>query len=253
MIKLDIQHIREYTFCPESYRLSYVVNQCPTEFTSITRLYEYAIQRAAYRFFWSAFSGAPLTMGQLRKSFGDNFIGHRTKEETIAMNTNSNKDVAAMHEQRGVQSINKFYSRFVDDMGTPILINEEYELTVGDVLLKGTFPIIREYADEIELLDIRCDHSYFKRNTEWMIINHDIALIAAGLAFKQIFQTDIKTFKVYMLGSGKTHVIHKKLTDLERFYTTVTSVGKAIQNGIYFPSFNTNCLNCAYYNQCVVT
>ena len=253
MITLDIQQIKDYMFCPESYRLSYVANQCPTQYSSVTRLYEYAMQSAAYRFFWSAFKGEPLSIGKLRKSFGDLFIGKRSKIETMAMNTDSKFEIAAMYEQRGAQSINEFYKRFINDIGTPILINEDYELAVGGVLLKGSFPIIREYNGEIEMLDIRSDYTYFKRNTEWIIINHDISLIAAGLAFKQVFQTDIKAIKVYMLGTGHIHTLHKKLTDLERFYTTVASVGRAIQHGIYFPSYNINCLNCAYYNKCVVT
>ena len=222
-------------------------------YTSVTRLFEYAMQKAAYRFFWTEFSGEPLTIQQLRRSFGDLFIGRRSKKKTLTINTDNHRDVMAMHEQHGVNCINKFYKRFVDDTGIPIIINTDYELVTGDVLLKGTLPVIREYNDEIELLDVRSDNTFFKRNTEWLIINHDIELIAAGLAFKQIFQTDIKTFKVYMLTSGKIHTIQKDLTALERFYTTVNSVGKAILNGIYFPSYNYNCLNCAYYKKCIVT
>jgi hypothetical protein len=240
-------------YCPESYRLSYVASELPSQYTSVTRLYEYAMQKAAYRFFWSAFAGEPLTMGQLRETFGQMFIGQRSKVRTIAMSTNPKADPATLYEQRGVESINRFYRRWVDDIGTPIIINEDYELRVGDVLLKGTLPVLREYQNDIELLDFRSDYTYFKRSTEWMIMSHDIALIAAGLAFKHIFDTDVKAFRVYMLGSGSTHIIQKKLTALERFHTTVTSVGRAIQNGIYFPSYNTNCLNCAYYQRCVVT
>jgi len=255
MLKLDIGHIKDYMYCPYLYCKSYVTLERRHKWSSVSQWYEHAMRETVTRFFTGVMNSDIMNIRELKQAFGKIFIGTRNQLETLQMSTNVQRDVLANHEARAVTVLTRFLDRFgsLKQLGNVIAVNLEYELTVGETLISGTLPVIREFNGDIEMLDVRNDVTVYRRNTARKTVKFDPELLAAGMAFDEMFgdRSKLKSFKCYMLGTARLYNVSKRITQTERFTEAVLAVSKAIQHEIYYPVQNYNCMSCVYYDRCI--
>ena len=247
---LTLDQIRDYTYCPKLCKLTYIDNLMKSRDALIELRFDTAMKQTANYFFYSVQDKTVPSIKDIRKKFGDLYIGNRTISETAMLNK-SRRNIARILENRSINMLSNFHSKFSVEHGVPILINKEYELKIGNTLVKGTFPIIRETNDkEIEILHFYVDYSIYLRDTLPITVKYDPLITASSLAFKKLYGSTINCHTYYGMASGNQVRINKTKSDYKSFIQMVNGISSAIQNNIFYPVWNNNCINCAYNKIC---
>lgn len=247
---LTLEQIRDYTYCPKFYKLCHVDDVMKSKDALIEYKFDTAMKQTANFFFYSIQDGTIPSIKDIRKKFGDLYIGNRTVSETAMLNK-SKRNLARILENRSIDMLSNFYNKFSVEHGVPILVNKEYELKIGDTIVQGKFPIIRETNDKnIEILHFYVDSTMYLRETLPVTMKYDINITASALAFNTMYGNKIDDHTYYGLYTGNEIKISKTKSDYKSFIQMVNGVSSAIQNNIFYPVWNNNCINCAYNKSC---
>lgn len=248
-MELTIKQIQDYTYCPKFYKLCHIDNLKKSKDANIENHFQNAVDRTIYHFFYSIQDGTVPSIKELKKKFGDLYIGERTLAETSTL-SRSHRDLARILESKSTTMLNNLYDKYSTSYGVPILIDKEYELKIKDIIVKGNIPIIRETPDKvIEMLHFYVDTTRATRNTLPLAMKYDISTIASSFAFETLYG-EIGQHTCYGVLSNKSVSLSNDKSQYKRLYSMVIEISTAIQRGLFYPVMNNNCINCAYNKIC---
>lgn len=248
-MELTIKQIQDYTYCPKFYKLCHIDNLMKSKDANIENNFQNAIERTMYHFFYSVQDGTIPSLKELKKKFGDLYIGERSIAETTILGR-SHRDLSRILENKSSTMLNNFYDKYSTSHGVPILIDKDYELKINNIIVKGNIPIIRETTDKvIEMLHFYVDTTRTTRDTLPLAMKYDISTIASSLAFESLYG-NLEQHTCYNVISSKSISIQNDKSQYKRLSNMVTQISTAIQNKLFYPVMNNKCINCAYNKTC---
>lgn len=251
-MEITIQQLQDYMYCPKLYKLCHIDKKSRSRDANIQMHFDNCMKQTGYYFFYRIQDGTVLSLKEFRRRFGELYIGNRTMAQTALLDR-SHRNLARILEKRAINMLNNFYDKYSEDYGVPILINKEYQLKIGKTILKGQIPIIRENSNkQIEILHFYVDSNMYRKYALPIITKYDIPITASSLAFEKIYKTS-QQHVCYGMYSGKEMKVNKDKKDYDSFCNTVKSVSTAIENELFYPILNNNCINCAYNKICART
>lgn len=248
-ITLSIQEVKDYLYCPKYYKLSHIDKVPQPSSANAERCFEESIRQTIFFFFNNIQASRVLSLAQLRKKFGDLYIGSRTVEETLFL-SRSWRNTARKLEKLGIPTIKNFYDRFSDSHGFPIMVNKPYSLKIGNTTVTGHIPIIRETANKkIEMLDIYVTTKRSDANTLQTLSELDISSTASMLAFKKLYGEDVN-LSIYSPYTKHMLSVTKSKKVYEVFFNLIKNVSTSMERNLYYPVLNQSCVSCIYNDKC---
>lgn len=248
-MKLSIKQIKDYNYCPRMYKYAHVDGIYSGKITTVENFFDDCIKQTVYWFFYNIQDNIVPSIKEVKKKFGDLFVGSRSVGETIFMDRIQRNTARAL-ENKSIDMLKHFHDMYKDNHGIPILVNKDYEIKIGNAMITGTIPIIRENrAQQIEMLSFYTDSKNSKIVLASMI-RYDIETTASSLAFKTLFNKIPDKHTYYSLNSSEECNINKSPNQYQDFIEMIESISKAIQLELYHPVYNDNCIGCAYNKLC---
>lgn len=162
----------------------------------------------------------------------------------------SHRDLARVLEVKSTTMLSNFYDRFSEAYGVPILVDKDFELKMNDTIVKGNIPIIRETPDKvIEMLHLYVDTTYASRSILPLAIKYNISTVISTFAFEKIYGTMVQN-TCYGVMTGKSLSLNIDPSHFNKLSSMVTQISTAIQNNLFYPVMNNNCINCSYNKIC---
>ena len=248
-MELTIKQIQDYTYCPKFYKLCHIDNLKKSKDANIENHFKNAVERTMYHFFYCVQDGNIPSLRELKKKFGDLYIGERTLAETMLLGRSS-RDLATVLEKKSTTMLSNFYDKYSTEHGVPILVDKEYELKINEVVVKGNIPIIRETPEHtIEMLHFYIDTTRDMKNVMPLALRYNISTVISTFAFEKIYGTMVEN-TCYGVISGKSLSVRAPKTQFNRLSNMITAISTAIENELFYPVMNNNCINCAYNKIC---
>lgn len=235
--KYRIDSIKEYCYCPLYYRFK---NESSTaaEMTGAA-LHRECIRRVAYYILYASQGDRFPTRAGVKGAYGR--LLKAVFGSSRARNLSASTLASGLEQCLGVHDFLKRYC------GRPVLINKKYTLDLGEAVVEGTMDAVLETRDTLLELVILAES---KTGTDRIAVACDLAVIAAALACRQLLTRPPDNVLVYYFRSGTFERIKLNARDVHCMEKIISSVIKAIESGIYYPSAGRDCRSCQYSAFC---
>lgn len=141
-------------------------------------------------------------------------------------------------------------SRFANWMSIeqPIIvdINTPYTLVIGDVEVKGNLSPIFKKGEKHEFVIT----DFGKRIQDQTWLDFKLKYTIDAYIYRELFETDIAGIRVHNVKHNKDLKTMRMNVDYQRMETTIRSIGKAIQEGIYYTRESFTCPSCPAASYC---
>lgn len=257
-IELTVDELHSYLQCPAKYMFKHKKGLHGEENRNI--LFKRAIHKTIDYFFFSIMNSQMPTLGHLKDKWESTYVellGDIERSDVLATSRayESKWNVKRSPDFiRGIEMIYSFYSFNKDNPGTPIAVDHEYRVPIGDVIIRGKFELVREIEDRetkkryVEIVDFKTS----EKPLEYMLVKHDMNLLLASYAFRNLFKTKEDRMKYHYLPTGRDIVINKTDDDFGRIESIVKGIGCAIKDEHFYPRQTFMCRSCELKEICDV-
>lgn len=234
MIKLTEQQIVDYLYCPAKYDMKYNKGMDFPDYVNL----KMAVMIVAKYFCTHLMNNKILTPGELKKKWDivcNQYIDFFKADPKRSL--------------MGMSYLTAMYEYFKQNKINVIDVDTSYFLKIGNVELTGCMggPIVGpdiKTPKEILYLDFGS-----KRQSQ-MTLDMKLKYSLDALAYKVSLQRDLNGMRIFYAKNKVISVTTRNKHDFNRIITTVSNVGKAIENNIYFPRENVLCDNCPANKYC---
>ncbi len=145
---------------------------------------------------------------------------------------------------QGMELLYDFYNYEKQKEQFVIAVNQDYVIEVGDILLRGSFDLIREIGNKLEVVVIM-HNPPVKINLE-----RDLSLTAASYAFHNLYKIPQVRLNLFSLQPLQELYAMRSVDDYLFFNEVVTRVVEAIRKRIYYPRISSDCGECFFQFAC---
>lgn len=250
--KYGIDSIKEYCYCPLYYRFKNESSMAAE--TTGAALHRECIRRVAYYILYASQGDRFPTRAGVKGAYGR--LLKAVFGSSQARNLSASMLASGLEQCLGVHDFLKRYG------GRPVLINKKYTLDLGEAVVEGTMDAVLETRDTLNygnegringqrrpLLELVI-LAESKTGTDRVAVTCDLAVIAAALACRQLLARPLDNVLVYYFRSGTFERIKLNARDVHCMEKIISSVIKAIESGIYYPSAGRDCRSCQYSAFC---
>lgn len=260
-LEITVDELHTYLHCPAKYRFEFIHGIQGEK--SKSEKFKEALHKTIYYFFYSVMNEKLPTLANLKDKWAatcEAYFGDEIKKESIlsirpGFNKDGRRDILHYPEFiKGMEMLNHFYQFNKDNPGTPIAVDYDYRVAMGDVIIKGKFELIREIVDKedgkryIEIVDFKTND----RPLEYVLVKNDMNLMLASYAFRNLFKTEEDRTKYHYMSSGRDIVVRFKGNDYGRIQSIVHGVTHGIREKHFYPRQTFMCKNCGHKDICAV-
>jgi len=249
-LELTMDELLTYISCPMRYALKYNAKFDPKGIPEQEE-FKQALHTCIYYFWCKIMNENSITNGDLNSKWESLWFGKKNISREDIMYDGVNKEVKLGYQ--GFGYIQSFFNRMQHDPGVPICVAKDFDVPIGDHIIKGTFELIKETKENgrriIEIVDYKISPSMPDKDR----IERDIPLTIQSYAFRKLFQAKEQKLTYYYLNHNDSISAHRMMHDYNRVTYIVNSVAKSIEDNIYFPREIHNYLcrdQCAYKTYC---
>lgn len=259
-IEITVDELHAYLQCPAKYMFKHQKGLKEVESDSI--LFKKAIHKTIDYFFFSLMNNQMPTLAAMKEKWENTYtdflgrkeVGHilETRPAIVSKKKTQRKSPDYI---KGLEMIYTFYQLNKDNPGTPIAVDHDYRVAIGDIIVRGKFELIRELLDQetgrryVEIVDFKTND----KPIEYMLVKHDINLLLASYAFRELFQATEDRMKYHYLPTGRDIIIEKRDDDFGRLTSIVNGIGNSIKQEYFYPRQTFMCRSCELKEICDVT
>lgn len=248
MRELTYESIMDYYRCPLLYHLKHNLNLNRQKSESV--LYQSYIVKVAMYFYFQVMNGTIPSRQKVQDKWYKMWAKDKNTVEDILFQQTQHKDTRNKLVS-GIQNITKFYEEEIKLQFTPILVDKEVRVRVGDYMVEGNIDLIREMVVDEKKSNIELTRFTASRyKTTDFLLRHDFKLTFQAYAFNQLFETYPDAMFIRNLRLGKTYVTSRGRDEFKRFEATINNVGRAIKEERYHPIIAQHCRYCDYSDVC---
>lgn len=257
-MRIHITEIMDFVSCPTLYQFKHVDNVeapqpkvgRPTK-NSVVELYDEALHKSMFYIFHRIQDGFYPSVANVSKIWGNVWLKPRADHEDIRFRSTSWRDTHRIKEKQGWELLKKAHTFFKDNHGTPIMVNYEYEVEIGQHTLVGTIDLVEVARNEKGREEIRMTEFLVdERNMPFLHIRRDWKLTAASYAFRKLMKLNEERIVYHGIISGKRHDTIRDESDFKQLEHLIDIIVKATDMGLFYPSFNERCSTCSYQKMC---
>lgn len=258
--KYDIEEILTYLDCSMCHHLKYNLRLTPpaTAFSTQKNVYfKESINEAIAYYYRNHSEKKPLQIKQLYNKFHQSWVSKNDTQDEVSILTRSLDD-AGYHERKkenkyihsGYQMLQKFFGYNNRIKQSVLAFNESYNLPVGDTLIEGTIPLIREVEvagrREIHLVNF----STSKKSIKTLEIKNNFSYMLHAFAFQQMLNINPDKIIVYNLHKDEETPIYYTRSDYKRLFNILESFSQMIGNVKPYPTVNIHTYSTLYKDLC---
>ena len=241
---IPFSDIMDYVRCPIIYLMK---SSFGIEESNTRQDYADSIKTIVYHYFF--------------RLMEDNHVGADTlknKWDTVWLNDLEKRDILYKEEKdrraslgyEGISSILRFHRQISENPGFPLVVGQEFEVSVGKYIISDTIDVVREvqegYDKKIELI-------YFNPGSyspdDWEIKNN-FHISLQSYAFRKLFEAKEQRLCYYSLKTGKQVYTHRTEDDFKRLESFIDIVGTSIESNLYYPKPSYACKTCSIKGHC---
>jgi putative RecB family exonuclease len=242
---LSYSQVNTYLSCPLQYRFKYI-DEIPPAFTSVALVFGSAIHEAVAAFHQSRLEGEQLRADQMLDVYRDQW---RQAEQVKYFNGDNENSLT----EKAKNMLTVFHASA--DMSTQVIgVEEFFEIPLGGLpLFQGYIDLIEESPDEsVTLVDLKTASKKLSQSN----VDTNLQLTAYALATESMgFNPDELTFRLdVLLKTKEAGMVRYETTrtadDRYRFIKLLYSVWNEIQQDVFFPRKDWQCVQCAWAKNC---
>lgn len=249
-IRISIKEVLDFCWCPKYYELKH---RTQNEY-NLKEAYDNTLHKVFYAYLL-ALQNDTLTKGIdfLKYRWGKEWIKQKTNSEILITPSSSKRDTHNSKRKAGIDAIITF-DKLISTPQYPVIINKDYELKITDnIILTGIWEYVREIEvggeNIFQVMKFRVENNRFQMTN---LMDHDLELTAASLAFMKTFNVSEPPQLVYMdIYKKKLVTSYRTQKDYDLLKQTVISVVKCIKHDIKCISPDKRCYHCEYRDMCV--
>jgi CRISPR/Cas system-associated exonuclease Cas4 (RecB family) len=243
-MKISLQEVQDYISCPLLYDFKYRHGLPENE--NLNREVAEKMLKVVYYFYFKVMDGHAPALETLKNKWETIWFGKMSPMEYMLTPRTDKMDTG----QKAVPMIDNFFKENYYTPGTPLVINSDFEVEVGDHEVSGTIHLVREVQDGprkvIELLEYKTGtHT----PSEWMVEN-DLVLSLNSFAFRRIYKHREQRAVAHYLRSNKYFATMRTEEHYRRMTTTIDMIARCLQRGIFYPRQTFLCSTCSYKYYC---
>ncbi len=255
--------VYDYMRCPLIYNLKYVggIEAPPNLYDQFEHLLKKSILYFHYRIMDD---GTVISSAELKRKWESLWWSKKVDPKEymltpiygsipIGGHKNRVSSLEATHKNlalRGWSILNKFYRTNHSKPGTPVAIDMDYRVNVGNSTVGGAIDLARVIEQpigrKIELLILSSQRST-PTNFE---IRNDLKGTFQAYAFRKLFEEEEDALIYYHLEKGNRIKTIRTDKDFKRAEAILSNVVKSIEEEIYFPRHTFFCHTCYYDKYC---
>lgn len=229
--------VADYIFCPLRYKFLYVdyIEEMPSPYTR----FENAVRAMAIHFFFYTMDGHFPTLTNMKECVERMWYteDHTDIQERLMWRE---FNLVRKLENKIFDGILRFYERETAKGFRTLMVEQHYELPVGDHILEGCLDVIREIDKKVEVVTIRPAISPYA-------VNFDTGLTAASYAFRNLYGVKEDILTAYFVPSVR-EVNTKRRRD--NYRGLVGLIDYLAGSPSYYPRYNDKCYMCSYREKC---
>lgn len=247
---INIKDVCYYTKCPLYYK--YKNNtRLNINRVDLKEKYNNVLLTSIFTYLYRIQCCEIATVRDLTQSFMKLWMGDKyskDKKEIIYSEPYSWRDTLQERRKSGLQALIYFNDFLKDNEVYPILINEDYEVPITkSITLTGKIHLLyQDKEGKIKLLHILTDDTGVPKPC----IDKDLELTASMIGCSYLCNLKIDELQLYSLHKKKVLVTKRNTKNLSVFKQIILNVYTCIRNNIYYPSVNTKCNKCLYFDVC---
>lgn len=247
---ISIDEIMDYSKCPMYYFLKHK-KKMSTDKIDIIEKYEEDILKVMYYSFYKLQENDLIRIEDIKAMWGRLWIKDKRKNNIVFTDSYMHKDTYNNKRVKGLESLLKFRDFLSNNMGYPILINQEYKIRIGDIILSGKFDLVREVVNSNGEKEIQTCMFISDRDVPKITQKYDLKFHSDALAIQGMVDEKLKiSHMIHYFEKGKSIVKKHNLMNNEMFTHQVKTIANLIKNEIYFMSVTDNCQKCIYSDLC---
>lgn len=237
--KYSVEQLLDYMDCPLCYHIKHVEGRRPPEHVAYqqkNRIFKEAMQETIAFYYRKHLERNPPTLKQLYDKFyqawllktntvGEESIFTRKVEDAVK----KEREDTSRYVTRGYQNLRLFYQQNSEIKQSIIAIHHPYELVMGDAIITGTIPLIREVASKYNKRTIELGSfslSYKKPAIENLIT--DIRYTIAAFAYQNVMKSTPDRVYVNHLMSGEDFPLVYGANDYKRLLAIIEGFTQSV-------------------------
>ena len=258
--KYDIEEILTYLDCSMCHHLKYNLKVIPpaTAFMKQKNTYfKEAIQESIAFYYRNHSEKKPLLIKQLYNKFHQSWVAKNGTEEEVSILTRKLDDAGHIQREKeskyilsGYEMLQKFFIYNNEMKQSVLAFNESYELAVGNILIEGAIPLIREVEIEGRREIHLVNFSTSKKNFKALEIKNNFSYMLHAFAFQQMLKINPDKVIVYNLHKNEETYIHYSRNDYKRLFNVLESFSQMVGKVKPFPTVNVHTYSTLYKDLC---
>ena len=246
---LTYEQIMDYYRCPLLYKFKHELKLDREQ--SDKELYNDSLQKTIMYFYYQVMNGnVPSYEALSNKWFKMASKNVYTIEDIIFRQDNTSVSNGNFRSEY-VKLIKEFYEREVNKTFTPIVVDTDIRVQIGDYHVMDSLELVREIKLEnnkniIEL--VRFNSSIYKPIS--FLINHDFKLTLQAYAFRKLFKAKEDRLVMYGLKNGYITNTTRNEDEFKRLTAIINNVGNAIEEQKFHPITSRMCKQCQFIDVC---
>lgn len=247
---ISIDEIIDYSKCPMYHFLKHKKN-ISTEKIDIVEKYEQDILKVIYYSFYKLQENEVIRVEDIKAMWGRLWIKDKRRNNIVFTDSYMHKDTYNTKRVKGLESLLNFRGFLSNNLGYPILINQEYKIKIDNIILSGKFDLVREVLNSNEEKEIQTCMFLSDRDVPRITQKYDLKFHCDALAIQGMVDEKLKmSHLIHYFERGKTIVKKHNLMNNEMFLHQVKTIAKLIKDEVYYTSITDNCQKCMYSELC---
>lgn len=255
-MKITVDELHSYMQCPAKYNFKH--NKGIYEGDSKNIIFKKALHKTIYYFFYNVMNEQVPSLANLKDKWAaicsemfdfeeEGVFSSRKGYIPRGKNMRKNPEFV-----RGMEMIHNFYQFNHKNPGAPIAVDHKYQVSFGDVVVEGTFELVREIVDEednrryIEIVDYKVND----RGIDYFLVKNDLNLLLASYAFRNLFQAKEDRLKYHYMNTGRDIIVNKRDDNFRRIESVVEGISKGIEMEHFYPRQTFMCKGCELKDIC---
>jgi len=241
--EIHIDEVIAYMNCPVMYMFRYKTGHS-TKSINLNTKFDIDMHKLFYNLFMRLQNkdGDGVEVAHLKKAWGKLWLSDRVGYEVVIAEPKTWRDTVNVKRKAGIEAIDHLWKNFLKEKPFDVLVvNQEYEVMIDDIKLKGKWDLIREVENELRVDDV-LKNGFFVKN--------DLRITAASYAFKAMTGYKEDKIRMYRGLKGTFTDTSRDEKDYNLLKHTVKQIVKAIDQDIYYPSITSDCNTCPYRHAC---
>lgn len=245
---LTTEQLYAYIACPDQYMYKYHLGLQEDKLDA-NKEFEKAIRGALIHFYKRLLKGRRAPESELREAFQTRWYKPEDKEKFLF--GPSENELSVNH--KAVSMLNVFFRKEKYNPGTPIEVDRDFTIQIGDHFIQDTLDLVREIDDDdgkkkVQIVNFRASD----RPPEEFYVEQDLRSTILSFGYRTINAKREDEIVYYMLKNGRQEKSFKGESDYEKMKRSAGKIIRGIESNIFYPRASFRCRQCPYQEICKI-